>query len=141
MINTTNNKLKYIASFVWILGGVVLFVKSYSMLNLAQKLNPNYLYIILSLIIAFVIGMLKNRFIMSKFCKKNIDRIMNLKKPKVYQVYETYFVFMLILMILVGAFLSRVVIGNFIASLAVGIFDLSLSTALLTSSTNFFKKV
>ena len=105
MINTTNNKLKYIASFVWILGGVVLFVKSYSMLNLAQKLNPNYLYIILSLIIAFVIGMLKNRFIMSKFCKKNIDRIMNLKKPKVYQVYETYFVFMLILMILVGAFL------------------------------------
>ena len=140
MINTTNKNLKYIASVVWILGGVVLFVKSYSILILAQKLNPNYLYIIMSLIVAFVIGMLKNRFIMSKFCKRNINRIMNLKNPKVYQVYETQFVFFLVLMILVGAILSRVVIGNFIASLAVGTFDLSLSTALLTSSTQFFKK-
>lgn len=140
MTNTSNIKLKYIASVVWIFGGVVLFIKSYSMLSVAQKLNSNYLYIIAALILAFTIGMLKNKFIMSKFCRRNIDRIMNLKNPKVYQFYEAKFVFFLILMILFGAFLSRVTIGNFMASLAVGTFDLSLSTALLTSSTQFFRK-
>ena len=140
MINTSHNTLKNLAALVWVLGGIVLFSKGYSLLKQANGISENILIIIAVLIVAFIVGLFKNKFIMSKFCKKNLSRIYNLVNPKFHQFFELKFFFFLTLMILTGAFLSRISIGNYFALLAVGAFDLALSTALLTSSVHFFKK-
>lgn len=140
MINTSHNTLKNLAALVWILGGTILFLKGYLMLKLAIGISDNILTIIAILIIALIVGLFKNRFIMSKFCKKNLSRIYNLVNPKFHQFFELKFFIFLTLMIFTGAFLSKIAIENYFALLAVGTLDLALSTALLTSSVHFFKK-
>lgn len=140
MINASHKILKNLAALVWILGGMILFINGYSLLKQANNLSENFIVIVAMLILAFVVGMIKNKFIMSKFCIKNLLRIEALDKPKIYQFYELKFFFFLTLMILTGAFLSRIAADNYYGLLGVGALDLALSTALLKSSVLFFKK-
>lgn len=125
---------------VWIIGGVVLFLKGYSLLKDSHKLNENIENIIVVLIIAFIVGLFKNKYLMARFCRKNIDRINNLKSPKIYQFFSFGFFFALALMIITGITLSKLVIGNYSFMLAVGGFDLALATALFISSTIFLRE-
>lgn len=140
MISTSKSILKYIATFVWVLGGIILFLKSYSLLKQALKISSDYFAIIIVLIISFIVGLIKKKYIMSPFCIKNLYRIDGLDKPKIYEFYTLKFLFFLTLMILTGAFLSRISAGNYYALLSVGALDLALSTALLMSSVHFFKR-
>jgi len=91
------------------------------------------------LVVAFIIGQLKSKFIMEKFCKQNLSRIKELHEPKIYQFFELRFFLFLTLMIFSGLFLSNFAAGNYNYLLIVGTLDLTLSTALLKSSTHFFK--
>ena len=140
MINSSHKTLKNLATLVWIIGGIVLFLKGYYLLKQAQSISENIFAIVVILTISFIAGLIKNKFIMSKFCKKNLSRIYNIDKPKIYQFFEFKFFFFLTLMIFTGALLSRIASGNYYGLLAVGGLDLALSTALLTSSVLFFKK-
>ena len=87
---------------------------------------------------AFIIGLLKNKFIMSKFNEQNIKRINELTDPKIYQFFESRFFIFLVLMIAAGISLSNYASGDYTMLLVVGGLDLALSTALLKSSTIFF---
>jgi cation transport ATPase len=140
VINTSNQKLKYIAAAVWIVGGIVLFLKSYSLLLKALEIDMNYTFIVVAIFAAFFFGLVKNKYLMSPFCVKNLKRIESIQKPKLHQFFEAKFSFFLTLMVITGAFLSRVAEGNYSMLLVVGTFDLALSTALLTSSVIFFRK-
>ena len=140
MINTSIKNLKIISAFVWIIGGVILFFKGYQHLKEAQLISYNIEMISAILVLAFVIGMIKNKYIMSPFCRKNIERINSLTEPKIYQFFEFYFLLLLILMIVVGISLSAFARGNYFSLLAVGTIDLALSTSLLKSSVLFFKE-
>ena len=91
------------------------------------------------LVVAFIIGQIKSKFIMEKFCDKNLVRIKNLKEPKIYQFFELRFFLFLVLMISTGLLLSGFASGNYNYLLFIGAIDLTLSTALLKSSTRFFK--
>ena len=103
-----------------ILGGIILFYKGYLLLKEANIIHPDIEIISLVMATAFIIGLLKNKFIMSKFNRHNIKRINELKDPKIHQ------------------FLSNLASGNYTMLLIIGGFDLALSTALLKSSTIFF---
>lgn len=94
----------------------------------------------MALVVAFIIGQIKSKFIMERFCRKNLARINELKDPKVYQFFELGFFLFLTLMIFTGMFLSSLAAGDYNYLLMVGTLDLTLSTALLKSSTTFFKK-
>jgi hypothetical protein len=122
------------------MGGVILFVKGYSLLKEANKQSENISLMILLLILTLFTGLLKNKYIMSKFCRKNLKRINTLKSPKIYQFFTPGFLFALALMILTGMTLSKLAFGNYNFMLAIGGLDLSLSVALLSSSIIFVKE-
>ena len=121
-----------------ILGGIILFYKGYLLLKEANIIHPDIEIISLVMATAFIIGLLKNKFIMSKFNRHNIKRINELKDPKIHQFFDSRFFFFLALMILAGISLSNLASGNYTMLLIIGGFDLALSTALLKSSTIFF---
>ena len=106
----------------------------------ANKFSENIGLIILVLITTLFAGLLKNKFIMAKFCRKNLKRISEIKSPKIYQFFTPSFLFALVLMILTGIALSRLAVGSYSLLIAIGGLDLSLSVALLTSSTIFIKE-
>lgn len=110
------------------------------MLKEANKLTENFGIIIIVLILAFVLGLIKNKYIMSKFCLNNLKRISEINSPKVHQFFSPGFFFALTLMILAGISFSKFAFGNYSFMLAIGGLDLALSTALLTSSVIFYRE-
>lgn len=92
------------------------------------------------LVVAFIIGLIKSKYLMEKFCIKNLRRIADLKEPKIYQFFELRFFLFLALMIFTGQILSNFASGDYNYLLMVGTLDLTLSTALLKSSAVFFKE-
>ena len=136
---TSKKTLKIFAAIVWILGGLILFVKGYLLLKEANSISFNMENISMVLVVAFILGQIKSKFIMEKFCKKNLIRITELREPKIYQFFEFHFFLFLALMIFTGLLLSGFASGNYNYLLMIGALDLTLSTALLKSSTQFFK--
>jgi len=100
-------------------------------------MKPDIEVISLVMATAFLLGLLKNKFIMTRFNSRNIDRIEGLKDPKIYEFFEVRFFFYLLVMIITGIVLSNFASGNYNLLLIVGGIDLALSTALLKSSTIF----
>ena len=136
---TSKITLKIFAAIVWILGGLILFVKGYLLLKEANSISFNMENISMVLVVAFILGQIKSKFIMEKFCKKNLIRITELREPKIYQFFEFHFFLFLALMISAGLLLSGFAAGNYNYLLMIGALELTLSTALLKSSTQFFK--
>ena len=139
MLLTTQKTLKLLAAIVWILGGAILMLKGYSLLKEANLIYYDMLIISSLLIFAFIVGQIQSKYIMENFCIKNLKRINGILEPKIYHFFEIRFFLFLTLMILTGVVLSMLASGNYLFLLAVGTLDLALSTALLKSSTLFFK--
>ena len=136
----SKNTLKILAALVWIIGSLVLIIKSGSLFYQAKLLRPESNIYLLGIIIGFLIGGLKARYLMAKFCRNNLLRISSLNEPKIYQFFTPGFFAALILMILAGSFLSNVADGSFAWLLAIAVLDLSIGTALLTSSRVFIQQ-
>jgi len=129
--------LKLLALLTWIIGGVVLLLKGYSLFAEAVALRPGAALSYLSFPIAIVVGGLKARYLFLPSCRRNLVRIDSLTEPKLWQFFRpTFFVFLLC-MILLGAWMSRQASGNYSMLLAVSSVDLTLSVALLGSLVGF----
>ena len=139
MINVSNNTLKVVSALVWIAGGIILFYKGYIMLKQANTILFNIELISAVMVTAFIIGLLKNKYLMTPFTAKNLERIQRLDQPKIIQIFEPIFFFYLTLMIITGISISKLAEGSYTALLIVGGIDLALSTALLKSSVLFLK--
>jgi hypothetical protein len=139
LIKANKKILKNLAATLLIFGGVALFIKGYLSLKEANQLSPNMEIISVIMAGAFIIGLLKSRYLISKFNRKNIERINKLENPKIYQFYQPSFFFFLALMIIVGQTSSILASGSYIALLIIGGINLTLSTALLKSSVVFLK--
>lgn len=109
------------------------------MVQEALAIDPNMTIIYAIVVVGIIVGLIKNKFIMSKFCVKNIKRINNLESPQIHQFYELKFLFFLSLIILTGFTLSRLAEGNYIFLFAISTLDIALSAAILTSSRIYFK--
>ena len=131
--------LKILALLVWYIGFIALSLKAYKLFNEAYTINNNLLYLIIFLALGFLLSLLKTKYIFIKSCQKNLQRIEELEKPKIWQFYRVGFFIFLIVVISLGAFLSQMASGNYYFLISVGVVDMALSLALLFSSFEFFR--
>jgi hypothetical protein len=140
MKNTTMKKtLKTLAMLVWYIGFIALSLKSYKLFAEAYTINNNLTYLLSFLFIAFLLSLLKTKYIFTHSCQKNLKRIEGLEKPKIWQFYRVGFFIFLIGVISLGAFLSRMASGDYYFLISVGIVDIALALALFFSGFEFFR--
>lgn len=132
--------LKIIAALVWYLGGFVLLLKGSSLLLEADAMKPEENWPWIATVAGFLFGGLKAKFLFTKNCQKNLDRISALAQPKLWQFFRPGFFVFLAAMILGGARLSSLAHNNYPLLIGVAILDLSIATALLGSSHIFWKQ-
>ncbi|KAA3664454.1 MAG: hypothetical protein DWQ04_05665 [Chloroflexi bacterium] len=134
MFSASKRTLKWLAAAIWIIGGIVLLLKANSLLTEAYALHVNALNIWLAAAGGVAFGGVKSFFLFRKSCRRNLTRIAELERPKIWQFYRLKFFFLLVVMITTGATLSRIAHGNYPFLLGVAILDLSIGVALLSSS-------
>lgn len=139
-MQVSKNTLKLLAAFVWYAGGVILALKSYSLVKNAVLLEQGHLWPSLAILSGIILGLIKAKFLFNKACRKNLIRISELKTPMVWNFYRIPFYFSLTAMIMLGKYLSATAQGNYSFLLSVAILDISIGTALLVSSHIFWKK-
>jgi hypothetical protein len=127
------------AALIWFTGALVLFVKGGSLLAEAYILRSELHWPWLAVVSGLALGFLQAKLVFINSCRKNLDRISKLERPKLWQFFTTKFFVMLVAMILVGATLSRLAHRNYPFLLSVAVLDLSIATALLASSYVFWK--
>lgn len=132
--------LNILAATIWYGGSIILLLKSADLICAAQQLRPSEYCHWLIPSFGFPIGVLKGYTFFSRACDNNLTRISELKKPKLWQCYRPQSLFFLILMVTVGATLSRVSQNNYWLLCVVAALDISISTALLTSGRMFWKR-
>ena len=140
MIQVEKKTLKILAAFVWYTGFMALVIKSTLLFVKAYALNDHALTLIGVLLFTSVLIYFKVKYIFSKVCRKNLDRIEALIKPKLWEFYRIRFFVFLITMIILGAFLSRMAEGNYWFLIGVGVIDLSVGLSLFFSGFLFWKK-
>jgi hypothetical protein len=139
MLNVSTRCLKIVAGLIWFAGAFVLVVKGGSLLAEAFTLRSERHWPWLAVVTGLALGFLQAKLVFINSCRKNLDRISTLEQPKLWQFFTTRFFVMLLVMILVGATLSRLAHRNYPFLLGVAVLDLSISTALLSSSYVFWK--
>jgi len=140
MFNTTHQILKVLAALIWLSGIVVLYIKGANIFFEAQAEKPNSLITPFFVLFALVFGFIKARYLFKPVCIKNLKRINALKHPKLWEFYRFRFFIFLLSMVLLGSFLSHQAHGNYPLLITVLIIDISVGTALLGSSSCFWKK-
>ena len=135
----SKRSLVLLAALVWLIGGVVLLLKASGLLVEASALGPNGVWPWLALVIGLLIGAVKARFLFSRSCRRNLDRIAALTEPRIWQFYRAWFFAALALMIMFSAVISRTAEGSYYGMLGVAILDLAIGSALLGSSPVFLR--
>ena len=136
-MRTGHKTLVILAAFVWVSGGIVLLTKGTALANALISQDPASTLLWSMPAIGLVVGLLKIKYFFNFFCRRNLDRIEALEDPRIWQFFRPQFFFMLLLMMLFGATLSRFAVGNYPVSVFVVALDFSLATALLGSSLVF----
>ncbi len=142
MLTASPRTLNILAAFVWYVGGIVLIIKGCSLLVEAYSLEPGQNWPLLAIAVGPVIGSLKGKYIFRKSCHKNLDRILALDKPKIWQFFKPWFFAVLAIMIAFGATMARLAQThhNYYFLIAVAVVDIDIGIALLWSSYIFWKQ-
>jgi hypothetical protein len=138
-MTVSRRTLNILAAVVWYIGGFVLLVKGGSLLLEADSLRPEQNWPWIFVAVGLLLGGLQARYMFSRSCRKNLDRIKALDYPRIWQFFRPRFFLLLALMILTGATMSRLAQGHYRSLIAVGALDLSLAMALLGSSIVFWQ--
>jgi len=141
MLTITHQQLKILAALLWLTGGLILLLKAAALLSEAWRLDPAVLWLGLAVATGVLIGTIKVKFIFRHVCRKNLLRIDQLERPKLWEFYRPQFFLFLALMISMGTTLSRVAQDDYSMLIAVAILDLSVATALLGSSPTFLRQL
>jgi hypothetical protein len=140
MTTVSTRSLKLIAALIWYGGGIVLVFKGYSLLAEAEALRPGQIWPWLAAVAGVVAGGLQAKYVFSRSCKRNLDRIDALEEPRIWLFFRPGFMVALVTMIITGATLSRLAHGKYLFLLLVGALDLNIATALLGSSYVFWRE-
>jgi hypothetical protein len=140
MLVVSTRTLNILAALTWYIGGIVLMLKGGSLLAEAEALEPHQAWPWLAIVAGLFLGALQAKFLFSRNCRKNLERIAALSQPRIWQFFRTGFFLALVVMILTGAALSRLAHGHHPFLIGVAIVDLSLATGLLGSSYVFWKQ-
>jgi len=129
-----------LSALVWYGGGIALLLKGRSLLAEAEALDPGLPWPWLGAAVALLLGGLQAKFIFAKSCKKNLDRIAALDRPKVWQFFRPGFFVLLAIMIAGGTTLSRLAHYNYAFLIGVAMLDLIVALSLLGSSVVFWQE-
>ena len=140
MLVASTRSLRILAALVWYGGGVILLLKGTSLLVEADALRPEQGWPWLAGVGGLFLGGLKAKFLFSKSCQKNLDRIAALKQPRLWQFFSPRFFAALAVMVLAGATLSRLAHNNYPFLIGVATLDLGIGIALLGSGHLFWKR-
>jgi hypothetical protein len=139
MLNSSTRTLAGLSAGVWYVGAIVLLLKAGDLWLQAVELRSDWFWLLFSVVIGLAAGMVKGHFIFSKSCRRNLDRIAGIPRPKIWQFFSPGFFVALALMIAAGTTLSRLADGNHLLLLSVAALDLAISVALLSSSVVFWQ--
>lgn len=131
--------MRIVAGIVWYTGAIVLMLKGGSLLFAVNEIRPGGPWPWLAIATALAIGGLKTKLLFANACRKNLDRIAALKRPRIWHAFRPGFYVFLATMVLLGASLSRLAQDNYPWLLLVAILDLSIAVALLISSRVFWQ--
>lgn len=140
MLTVSRRTLYVLAAIVWHIGGIVLLLKAFSLLTEADSLRPEQPWQWVVVAAGLTLGLIKARFLFSKFWRRNAARIEALDEPQVWQFFRPRFFLMLAGMILAGATMSRLAAGHYRSLMGVATLDLSLAIALLGSGLIFWRQ-
>ena len=140
MLSASKRTLNMLAALTWYIGAAILLLKGRSLLLEANELRPGRLWPWLAAAVGILVGLLEARRVFIKSCTKNLSRIAALEQPKLWQFFRPGFFLALAVMIAAGATLSRLASGNYPFLLGVAALDMALSTALLVSSSVFWRQ-
>jgi hypothetical protein len=132
--------LKILATVVWYIGFVALSLKAYKLFAEAYTLDDDIYMLSALIILAFLLSLLKTKYIFIKSCRKNLQRINALEDPKIWEFYRAGFFLFLLVIISFGAFLSRLASGDYLFLVSVGVIDMALALALFFSGFAFFEE-
>lgn len=138
MQSASKRSLNILAAMVWYTGSIVLLLKGSRLLVEANFLEPEKNWHWVAAAFGILAGGIKAKYLFSRACKRNLDRIAALKQPRIWQFFRPAFFIFLGVMILVGALLSRVAHNNYPLLIAVAILDLGIGSALVASSYVFW---
>jgi len=139
MITSSRSRVKLLAAVIWYSGGFILLWKAGELLQRAMMVRPGDGFPWAVLLFGAIIGILKSRYLFAQVCKKNLQRIDSISKPKIWQCYRRRFFIFLFLMVMVGILLSDWSQDQYVMLLGVAALDLSIGVALLGSSYIFWK--
>jgi len=128
-----------LAALVWYTGGIALLLKGGALIKSAYTIDAQSLWTFAAPLLGVIAGLLKGKFLFSKSCRKNIQRIRSLVNPRVWYCFRPGMLLFLAIIIPTGALMSRAAAGNFTYLCLVGALDLSISFALLTSGIVFLQ--
>ena len=140
MFYSSRRSLKLLAALVWYSGAAVLSFKSSRLLLEAYNIKPEQVWIVLAVVGGLMIGAIKTKYLFKRLCVKNLNRIDAIEEPKFWHFYRMRFFFFLLAMIILGSFISRLAHGSYATLMTMAIIEVSLATALLGSSSCFWKK-
>ena len=140
IFNTTSTNLVKLAALVWFAGVFILLYKSTAMMIEAVGVGAPLSMVVLTVISGLIVGMIKAKTLFIHVCQKNINRILGLKSPRIWQFYRVRFFIFLFLMITLGNYAYHLSSSNAFLLLALSTLELSVSTALFISG-KCFKKV
>ena len=139
-MTVSRRTLKILAAVVWHTGGIVLLIKAGSLLLEADSLRPEQNWQWVFVAVGLLLGALKARFLFSRSCRKNLNRIETLDQPLIWRFFQPRFFLLLAIMILAGMTLSRLAQGHYPSLIGVGTLDLSVAIALLGSGIVFWQQ-
>ncbi len=140
MLMTSYATLKRLAAFVWYTGVVVLFIKSCALFIEAYNGRVHPVWLIVAVLIGLTIGWIKAKYMFVSICKRNLTRLSQLKKPRLWQFYRGRFFIFLGVMVMVGHYLSKWAHGDNLNLIFVAVVELSIAIALLLSSHCFWRR-
>jgi len=140
MFVVSSRSLEVLAAIVWYGGGISLLLKGSSLLVEANALRPGQGWPWLAVVVGMLFGYLKARYLFSKSCQRNLNRIAALDRPRIWQFFRPGFFAALMIMIFIGVTLSRLAHNHYPFLIGVSILDLSIGIALLGSSYIFWQQ-
>jgi len=139
-MTVSRRTLNVLAAFVWIIGGGVLLLRGSTLLLEAEARSPGRGWPWVGAAAGLLLGGLQARFLFSRSCRKNLDRIASLDRPQIWQFYRPGFFAALAIMIATGVTLSRLAHGHYGFLIAVGSVELNIAAALLGSSPVYWQR-
>jgi len=139
-MRTSPKTLVYLSALVWYIGGIMLFMSGYELLQEAALLRPGAVWLVIFSGSGILLGIVQALTIFTRSCRRNLQRIAKLKDPHLWQFFRPGFFLALAVMISGGVLLNHYSRGNYFFMLAVAAVDLALTISLLGSSHVFWSE-